>query len=524
MNPVVTKPSTTATSASDTPVTTAPSAGAALEGNNLSAAVASTLWDDKLIQKHDLSGPRYTSYPTAPQFSDMISSDTWQRAAHRSNASDRPLSLYFHIPFCGTVCYYCGCNRIVTANHKRTVPYVEALKKEIRLQAEHIDCSRPVQQLHFGGGTPTYLDNEQLSDIMQTVEKYFRLEADQEGDYSIEIHPKGVTSERLAHLRAIGFNRLSMGVQDFDPGVQKAVNRFNSFDEVKELIDTARSLQFRSLNIDLIYGLPQQTPASFANTLEKIIELRPDRLSVFNYAHMPELFKTQAQINESDLPSGRDKLIILQQTIQQLIGAGYVYVGMDHFALPNDELAIAQQQGNLHRNFQGYTTRGNCDLFAFGVSSIAAFGDSYIQNLKTLDAYYTALEHDQLPLAKGITLSDDDKIRRYIIGQLMCHFELDFASVGKHTGIKFRQYFKHELIAIQQLVDDGLILLNSERLKVLPQGRLLIRRVCMMFDAYLNANPNQRSDTLVPVKQLTGETPNNAQANSAPGKSFSKII
>jgi coproporphyrinogen III oxidase, anaerobic (EC 1.3.99.22) len=359
---------------------------------------------------------------------------------------------------------------------------------------------------------------------MQTVEKYFRLEADQEGDYSIEIHPKGVTSERLAHLRAIGFNRLSMGVQDFDPGVQKAVNRFNSFDEVKELIDTARSLQFRSLNIDLIYGLPQQTPASFANTLEKIIELRPDRLSVFNYAHMPELFKTQAQINESDLPSGRDKLIILQQTIQQLIGAGYVYVGMDHFALPNDELAIAQQQGNLHRNFQGYTTRGNCDLFAFGVSSIAAFGDSYIQNLKTLDAYYTALEHDQLPLAKGITLSDDDKIRRYIIGQLMCHFELDFASVGKHTGIKFRQYFKHELIAIQQLVDDGLILLNSERLKVLPQGRLLIRRVCMMFDTYLNANPNQRSDTLVPVKQLTGETPNNAQANSAPGKSFSKII
>lgn len=443
------------------------------------------LWNNELIRKHDLSGPRYTSYPTAPQFKLGFTQAEWITAVTQSNQCGAPLSLYFHIPFCNTVCYYCACNKIITANKKLAEPYVEAVQKEIQLQATHIDKSRKVDQLHWGGGTPTYLSDQQMSDLIQSTRQYFNLHDDDSGEYSIEIHPQGVTPERLAHIRKLGFNRLSMGVQDFDDDVQKAVNRYNSYKEVAALVDSARSLNFHSTSIDLIYGLPLQTAKRFANTLKKIITIKPDRLSVFNYAHMPELFKTQKQIDASQLPSPHEKLQILYESIETLLDAGYIYVGMDHFALPDDELAKAQLQKKLHRNFQGYTTHGNCDLFSFGVSSIAAFGDRYVQNFKTIDDYYAALGKNELPINKGIALTNDDKIRQAVIAELICHFELNYADINQQFDIVFLDYFAKELNQLQALEQDGLITMNDKCLKVHESGRLLIRRICMGFDAYL---------------------------------------
>lgn len=445
----------------------------------------SDLWNPELIRKHDLSGPRYTSYPTAPHFQEGFTFNQWQQAAEQSNHTGNPLSLYFHIPFCSTVCYYCACNKIITANRKLAIPYVEALQKEIVLQAQYIDHSRSVDQLHLGGGTPTYLTDEQMTALIESTRQHFNLHSDDSGEYSIEIHPQGVSPERLEHLRNLGFNRLSMGVQDFDSGVQKAVNRFNSYDEVSELVSAARKLGYHSVSLDLIYGLPLQTAESFASTLEKVISIRPDRLSVFNYAHLPELFKTQKQIDANLLPVAQEKLTILYQSIETLLNAGYVYVGMDHFALPNDELAIAQMEKKLHRNFQGYATHGNCDMFSFGVSSIAAFGDRFIQNHKSIEQYYAPLSNNELPLNKGIALSHDDKIRQAVIAELICHFELDYATIGDRFGIEFTQYFADELNDLKLLEDDGLLSMSTNGLKVHNAGRLLIRRICMGFDAYL---------------------------------------
>lgn len=461
------------------------------------------LWNNELIRKHDLSGPRYTSYPTAPQFKPGFSQTDWLAATAKSNQSGAPLSLYFHIPFCNTVCYYCACNKIITANKKLAEPYVEAVQKEIQLQAAHIDKSRKVDQLHWGGGTPTYLSDEQMSDLTHSIRQNFNLHDDDAGEYSIEIHPQGVTPERLAHIRELGFNRLSMGVQDFDKDVQKAVNRFNSCEEVAALVDSARTLNYHSTSIDLIYGLPLQTPKRFANTLKKIIDIKPDRLSVFNYAHMPELFKTQKQIDATQLPSPLEKLHILYESIETLLDAGYIYVGMDHFALPEDELAKAQLQKKLHRNFQGYTTHGNCDLFSFGVSSIAAFGDRFVQNFKTIDDYYNALGKNELPINKGITLTTDDKIRQAVIAELICHFELDYAVINQRFDIAFSDYFAKELKQLQALESDNLITMTDNHLKVHDGGRLLIRRICMGFDAYLQ---------------------NRIASNSLGGPRYSKII
>lgn len=443
------------------------------------------VWDLDLIRKYDLSGPRYTSYPTAPQFNESFGQQDWLSAINESNRRGSPLSLYFHIPFCETVCYYCGCNKVITANKKRALPYLSALKREISLQASYCDTSRPVLQLHFGGGTPTYLDDDQLDELMAEVRKHFTLV--DEGEYAIEIHPQTVTPERIKRLREMGFNRLSLGVQDFHPTVQKAVNRFNSLQEVATLVSAAQAQQFAAISLDLIYGLPHQTCETVRDTLAQVISLRPDRISLFNYAHMPELFKVQKQIDSTALPEPQEKLAMLHGAIDQLMDAGYVYIGMDHFALPDDELAILQRSGKLHRNFQGYATHGNCELMAFGVSAINAMGDVFAQNFKDIESYQAALEQGQLPINKGIALSADDLIRQSVIRELICHFQLDFAAVDAELGIKCSDYFSDELNALKPLANDGLVYIDNRGVTVSDTGRLLIRRVCMVFDKYLSS-------------------------------------
>lgn len=445
----------------------------------------SAIWNEDLIRRYDLAGPRYTSYPTAPQFDPGFTLDDWLAAMTRSHDQQAPLSLYFHIPFCDTVCYYCGCNKIITADKTRAIPYLAALNKEIALQSHYLNTPRRVQQLHFGGGTPTYISDDQMADLMGCINRFFPLLTDDSGDYSIEIHPQTVNPQRLSLLRQLGFNRISLGVQDFHPEVQKAVNRFNSETEVAALVHAGRELRFKSINMDLIYGLPLQTTASFSETLAKVVAMRPDRLSLFNYAHMPQLFKVQRQIDARTLPEPQEKLQMLHNSIEQLVAAGYVYIGMDHFALPDDELALAQANGVLHRNFQGYTTHGECDLLAFGVSAINAVDNIFAQNHKDIQQYQQALEQNRLPLSRGITLSLDDAIRRRVINQLICHFELSFSEIEQRFGIVFSDYFSTALLQLKTMEEDGLLRLGNTGITVLPAGRLLIRRICMAFDAYL---------------------------------------
>ncbi len=445
-------------------------------------------WNAEMIRRYDLAGPRYTSYPTAPQFTEDYAASEVDAAVARSNAAGRPLSLYFHIPFCDTICYYCGCNKIVTANKKRAQPYLDTLYKEIAMRAEQIDSERPVHQLHWGGGTPTYISDEQKIELMTETRKHFNLLDDDSGEYSIEIHPGLMSVDTITVLRELGFNRLSMGVQDFDPDVQKAVNRFNSYEEVAELVHRAKQERFHSLSMDLIYGLPHQSQESVDRTLDQIIELNPERLSLFNYAHMPHLFKTQKQIDESALPEPQEKLAILENSIAKLQNAGYVYIGMDHFAKPNDALTIAQDNGELQRNFQGYATHGNCDLFAFGVSSISSIDNIFVQNHKDIPGYTKAIEDDKkTPIFKGLTLTDDDQLRQAVINQLICHFELEFAPFNHAYQFNFCEYFADSLEELQPMIDDGLIIRTDAGLKVSNDGRLLIRRICMAFDAYLKS-------------------------------------
>ena len=442
-------------------------------------------WDRSLIDRYDLSGPRYTSYPTAPQFHQAFGEAELKAAIARSNSSGRPLSLYFHIPFCSTVCYYCACNKIITANRKRAMPYLERLMKEVAMQAELFDHSRPVQQLHWGGGTPTYISDDEKRLLMTATREHFNLLDDDSGEYSIEIHPGDMDVSTISCLRELGFNRLSMGIQDFDPTVQQAVNRFNSVAEVQELVDAGRTEGFHSISMDLIYGLPHQNWQTFNQTLDSIIELSPDRLSVFNYAHMPHLFKVQKQIDESALPVAEEKLLMMERMTEKLLASGYVYIGMDHFAKPNDELAIAQKEGVLQRNFQGYSTHGNCDMIAFGVSSISAVDNVFAQNHKGIEDYQSAIDNNQLPLARGFELSQDDLLRQQVIKQLICHFELDFVAVEQQFAINFADYFAEELEMLQPMAADGLLEIDQQTIRVTPAGRLLIRRICMTFDAYL---------------------------------------
>lgn len=445
----------------------------------------SLIWDRSLIDRYDLSGPRYTSYPTAPQFHEQFGEAELRSAIDRSNTAGRPLSLYFHIPFCITVCYYCACNKIITANRKRAMPYIERLIEEIAMQGKLFDRSRPVHQLHWGGGTPTYISDDEKRLLMAATHEHFNLLDDDTGEYSIEIHPGEMDVSTIACLRELGFNRLSMGVQDFDPVVQKAVNRFNSVNEVRELVEAARVEGFHSVSMDLIYGLPHQTWQTFSSTLDSIIELNPDRLSVFNYAHMPHLFKVQKQLDEAALPSPEEKLLIMERMTEKLLDAGYVYIGMDHFAKPDDELAVAQRDGVLQRNFQGYSTHGGCDLVAFGVSSISAIDNVFAQNHKKIDDYQGAVDTGNLPIARGFELSADDLLRQEVIKQLICHFELNFADIDEQFSISFKEYFAEELEQLKPMATDGLVDLGEDNIRVSLAGRLLIRRICMTFDAYM---------------------------------------
>ncbi|AGA89287.1 oxygen-independent coproporphyrinogen III oxidase [Thioflavicoccus mobilis 8321] len=445
----------------------------------------SITFDLDLIRRYDQSGPRYTSYPTAVEFHPGFTADTYAEACRNSNASGRALSLYFHIPFCDTVCFYCACNKIATKDRALAQPYLERVHQELALQGALFDRSRRVEQLHWGGGTPTFISHEQMAELMEQTRKHFTLAEDDTGEFSIEIDPREATPETIRLLRHIGFNRMSLGVQDFDPRVQEAVNRIQAEADTMTVLEAARNEGFRSISIDLIYGLPFQTVESFDETLARVVDCGPDRLSVFNYAHLPERFKPQRRINPEDLPRPEVKLDILQATIERLTSSGYVYIGMDHFARPDDELALAQRDGTLYRNFQGYSTHAHCDLVGIGVTSIGMVGNTYAQNERTIDEYHAAIDAGRLPVFRGVGLSRDDEIRRDVITRLICHLYLPFAAVEQRWDIRFADYFAADLVRLAPMVADGLVEVDDEGIRVLPRGRLLIRNICMAFDAYL---------------------------------------
>ena len=450
-------------------------------------------FDTRLIKKYDIAGPRYTSYPTAVQFTPEFTETQYRQQSAKSNQSSRDLSLYFHLPFCDTICYYCACNKVITKDRTKANPYLEMLHKEIAMQGELFDSSRKVNQLHWGGGTPTFISHEQMAELMQVTRQHFNLHDDDSGEYSIEIDPREVTRESIKLLRDIGFNRMSLGVQDFDPAVQKAVNRIQSEAQTLNALNSARDYGFKSISTDLIYGLPLQTEKSFSQTLQRIIDISPDRISLFNYAHMPTLFKPQRRINEDEMPSAEIKLNILKQSIEQLTSAGYVYIGMDHFAKPDDELSIAQQQGKLYRNFQGYATHADCDLVGLGITSIGTIDNSFAQNVKTLDEYQALIGAGKLAVFRGVEIDQDDLLRRAVIMQLICHFNLNFSDIESKHNIDFNKYFADEITRLKVMCDDGLIEMNSESIQVTGKGRLLIRNICMIFDRYLNSEQsNQR--------------------------------
>ena len=456
----------------------------------VSDAAASVQIDTDLVRKYDKPGPRYTSYPTADRFIEAYNaythqttleqrSITWGPAAH-SNA--QPLSVYVHIPFCNTICYYCGCNKVITKNHGHAARYLRYLDREFALVASMIKGSRRVEQVHLGGGTPTFLSIEELQTMMRQLGNHFELSP---GEYAVEIDPRTVDNEKTAALAQLGFNRMSLGVQDFDPDVQKAVNRIQSEEQTANVIDTARKHGVTSINIDLIYGLPKQNVTGFDRTLDRVLAMKPDRIALYSYAHLPTMFKPQRRIETADMPSAEAKLQIMALAIHKLTDAGYVYIGMDHFALPHDELSVAAKQGRLHRNFQGYSTRSECDLLGFGISAISKVGTTYSQNVKTLDEYYDRLDRAELPVLRGIELTADDLLRRAIIQALMCHFELSIESIEIAHLIRFREHFADEWERLEELAREGLVTLEPGWIVVTPRGHLLVRTVAMIFDRYL---------------------------------------
>ena len=451
------------------------------------------LFDVDLINKYNRSGPRYTSYPTANNFS-KLSLEDYQQQSVLSNQRKTPISLYCHIPFCDTVCYYCGCNKVVTKDKSRAEPYIDALFKEIEIQSSLFDKERLVEQMHFGGGTPTFLSGEQIIRLSNKLQQSFNFSPS--GEYSIEIDPRGIDEDLIESLVMARFNRISLGVQDFDLEVQKAINRVQSFEQTKKVIDLSRKSGFKSISIDLIYGLPRQSKETFKRTLERVKELRPDRISLFNYAHLPELFKPQRRIDINELPSSSEKLNIFQYSLEYLIGLGYVYIGMDHFALPEDPLAIAQSKGNLYRNFQGYSTHSECDIIGLGLSSIGQVADSFSQNEKNLEKYYKAIESGQLPIVKGLIIDQDDKIRRELIMELICHFEVSISSLEERYSINFKNYFADSLEKLAEMQNDGLVELKDDSIKVMDKGKLLVRNICMLFDSYLEASDASFSKTI----------------------------
>lgn len=447
-------------------------------------------FDPALLRKLDRNGPRYTSYPTADRFVEAFDAEAYKQCASRRalGALRRPLSLYVHLPFCDTVCYYCACNKIITKDHSRSARYVEYLKRELSLQAELFRGNPEILQMHWGGGTPTFLSDAEIRDLMTAIRSRFRLAPETRGEFSIEIDPRKADATTIKMLRELGFNRLSFGVQDFDPNVQRAVNRWQPEAQTVAVIEAARRADYRSISVDLIYGLPRQTVASFERTLDKIIALAPDRIALYNYAHLPAVFKPQRRIDEADLPLPDVKLEILGLAIEKFTAAGYIYIGMDHFAKPGDELAVAQRQGRLQRNFQGYSTHAECDLIALGVSAIGKLPCAYSQNVRTLKDYYDRLDCGILPVMRGLELSLDDLLRWAIIQGLMCHFEL--VKEGIETGylIDFDRYFARELAELEGFVDHGLLTIDDDWISVTPKGRLFIRNICMVFDKYLRAD------------------------------------
>ena len=450
--------------------------------------------DAEVLRRFDVSGPRYTSYPTADRFVEAFSVEQYRQAlAQRGRggavAGGAPLSLYVHIPFCESVCYYCACNKVITKHHERAVEYLQALDVEMDLTVDELGRNATLSQVHFGGGSPTFLSDEELTSLMASIRRRFRIAA--EAEVSIEVDPRTVTEDRLKHLRELGFNRLSFGVQDFDARVQKAVHRIQSLESVTALMTQARALGFESTNVDLIYGLPQQTPESFARTIAQVAALRPDRIALYGYAHLPQRFKPQRRIDAQLLPLASDKLTMLSGAISGFQQQGYVYIGMDHFALPNDSLAVAKRQGRLHRNFQGYSTQPDCDLIALGVSAIGRVGATYSQNVKTLPEYYDALNHRQLPIARGLALTRDDLVRRAMIMALMCQGRVEFESIELAHLIKVPEYFANELQQLESLQATGLVEVRSDAIQVTPLGWYFVRAVAMVFDRYLQADRNR---------------------------------
>jgi oxygen-independent coproporphyrinogen-3 oxidase len=450
-------------------------------------AAAEGMPDAELIRRYDRNGPRYTSYPTALQFDSRFGPLDHAAAAARAVAAapDAPLSVYVHVPFCASPCFYCACTKIITRQLAMADSYLLRLEREIELQSRAFGKRRPIAQLHFGGGTPTFLSIDHLSCLFGSLDRYFGLAPPAQREYSIEIDPRTVQPAALAELAALGFNRVSLGIQDFDPQVQKAVNREQSVEHVTAIVAAARRAGFGSVAMDLIYGLPQQTPASFAQTLSRVIELQPNRIAAYSYAHMPERFKPQRQIRTDQLPGAAAKLELLQLIVQRLLAAGYVHVGMDHFAHPDDELARALREGTMQRNFQGYSTHGGTDLLGLGMSAISRLADTYSQNARTLPGYYAAVDASTLPTERGIRLSADDAVRRDVIAALMCSGELHFADIERQHGIAFDRYFAAELVTLGSPEHDGLVQLREDGIRVTPQGRFLLRAIVMPFDAYI---------------------------------------
>lgn len=453
----------------------------------------SLMLNPELLQRYDVAGPRYTSYPTADRFVEAFGEAEYVQALGQRRdglaAKAYPLSLYVHIPFCESLCYYCACNKIITKHHERGAEYLRYLEREVDLNIEHLGTGQVVSQLHLGGGSPTFLCDQELTQLMTMLRRNFQFAPG--GEYSVEIDPRTVTRDRLAHLAELGFNRLSFGVQDFETGVQKAVHRIQPAELVFDLVAASRELNFDSINVDLIYGLPMQTPETFERTLAQVTLLRPDRIALYAYAHLPERFKPQRRIHAEDLPPAASKLVMLSSAMRVLMTAGYVYVGMDHFALPTDALAVAKRQGRLHRNFQGYSTQPDCDLVALGVSSIGRVGATFSQNVKTLDEYYDLLNRGRFPVARGMALTRDDLVRRTVIMALMCQGCVTFESVDLAHLVEFKKYFVSELIVLAAMQDQGLLTIDDVGVHVTELGWFFVRGVAMVFDKYLQTDKNR---------------------------------
>lgn len=443
------------------------------------------LWDEAFIKLHDVSGPRYTSYPTALQFHEEFTRQDYEQALKRSNESRRPLSLYLHLPFCQSLCYYCACNKVVTQNKEKMRSYLDHLIQEIRIVAQKVGKNRPVVQMHWGGGTPTYFDDSELTELMYHLGRHFNIANGDRAELSIEIDPRTVNPERLGLLRGLGFNRVSFGIQDFDLEVQQGINRIQSYEMVRDLVLATRSYKFKSINLDLIYGLPYQTVASVLRTIDVVVELAPERISLFNYAHLPARFKSQGLLDEAALPPPEEKLKILCASAARLLAAGYVHIGMDHFAKPGDDLAVAYAQGELHRNFQGYTTNKSADLLGLGVSSISQIDTVYCQNSRSLTEYEVLIDEGEVPVVAGVSLTREDIIRRDVIMALICQNTLEPKSIENLYDIDFESYFYEESELLRQYVSEGLLNYDGHRYTVTPRGRLVVRKICMAFDAYL---------------------------------------